>query len=218
MLMLFAAVRRWRRCSSGSVNAAFTSAWQSSNAPSTSNARTLPPQHVSWCCWRGDTCPFGNSTPTRISAPAVERRRDRPAGVARRRDENRERPRVGTRERQRTLHQRREETRADVLERRRRPVKELEHRELAVRVDQRAQRQREVERVAANRTELALEARAGEERREQLAPRSRRACRRLKSPGANRGSSSGTNRPPSVARPRITASIRPTSSPPRVLR
>src|SRR4051812_4844887 len=40
----------------------------------------------------------------------------------------------------------------------------------------------------------------------------------LKAPALKRGSSSGTYRPPSPASPRITASMRPTDSPPRVLR
>ena len=48
-----------------SPNACFTSLWQSSNVPSTRNARTLSPNAPRWCAWRGDTRPSGYSTTTR---------------------------------------------------------------------------------------------------------------------------------------------------------
>ncbi len=208
--MLLAAVRRWRRCRPASVKAAFTSAWQASNGPSTSKARTLSPQHVSWCCWRGDTCPFGNSTPTRMPLAAMKRRSDGSAGVARRRDENRQRPGI-RRAAQRALHERGEETRPDVLERGRRAVEELEHGELAVR-SERLQRQRESRthrckwrRARSRAPSLRRTARAPR-------PRSRPANRRARRGDRMRGSSSGTNKPPSAARPRITASTRPVPS------
>ena len=100
------------------------------------------------------------------AAPPVKRRRDGTARVARRRDEDRQRPGV-RRAAQCALHQRREEAGPDVLESGRGPVEQLEHRKLAVRGEL-LQRQREIERVAADGAELLLEAGAFEERREHL--------------------------------------------------
>ncbi len=59
MLMLLAEVRPRRTTSSASSKAPFTSRWQSSKAPSTASASTLPPQVANWRSCRGDTRPAG---------------------------------------------------------------------------------------------------------------------------------------------------------------
>ena len=62
--MLLAEVRPRPDTSSGSSKAAFTSRWQSSKAPSTARASTLPPQVANWRSCRGETRPLGYITTT----------------------------------------------------------------------------------------------------------------------------------------------------------
>jgi len=62
--MLLADVNRRAARSAGSAMAAFTSRWQSSNAPRTAKARTFPPHAVNCFSCRGDTIPAGYSTAT----------------------------------------------------------------------------------------------------------------------------------------------------------
>src|SRR5690606_14725209 len=63
--MLLAELNGTCACSSASLSARLTSAWQSSNEPATRSALTLSPKQPNWCAWRGDTRPSGYSTTTR---------------------------------------------------------------------------------------------------------------------------------------------------------
>ncbi len=208
--MLFAAVSRWSRCRPGSVNAALTSAWQSSNgAVDLERADVVAPARELVLLARRDLA-FREQHADADAAAPVKGRRDGAAGVARRGDEDRQRARIAGAS-QRALHERRQEARADVLERGGRPVKQLEHR--------RARRRRRAAASAAagNRTHRGKWRRA---RARGRSPAKNGASTSAEisasdSPrtaaGSNRGNSSGTNKPPSAARPRITASTRPAS-------
>src|SRR5690606_23203770 len=63
--MLLAELSGTCACSSASLSARLTRAWQSSNEPATRSAETLSPKQPSWCAWRGETRPSGYSTTTR---------------------------------------------------------------------------------------------------------------------------------------------------------
>ena len=63
--MLLAELRGACACSSASLSARFTRAWQSSNEPATRSAVMLSPKQPNWCACRGETRPSGYSTITR---------------------------------------------------------------------------------------------------------------------------------------------------------
>ena len=114
-----------RRRARGSRNASLTMRWQSSNVPRTANVRTLSPQHASCCACRGETSPSRIQQHDVDPRPPMERRGDGAAGVAGRRDEDRD---LAARASACTPFERgRQEARAEILERAGRPVKQLEH-------------------------------------------------------------------------------------------
>ena len=185
---------------------ALTSRWQSSNVPLTRNVRTLRPQQVSCCAWRGDTRPAGYRITTSTHGRPIERRSHRAAGIARRRHQDRDAPRVVARQ---TFQRRREEACAEVLERGRRAVKQLEHAQRSGRVRHVDERRRERERIVEHGAQLRVQRIAREEWREQHAP-DRRAASRGDGPRVER------NRRQSLRH--VESAIRRQPMPDRVLR
>ena len=209
--MLFAAVSRWRRCSPGSVNAAFTSAWQSSNgAVDLERANVVAPARELVLLARRHL-PLREQHADANAAPPMKRRGDGAARVARGRDEDRQRPRIASSARSARSISAARKRAPTSLNAAVGPWNSSSTDELAV------ARRSAASAATGNRTHRGKSRRARARgrslRRTARAPRprSRPATRRGRRSGSKRGSSSGTNNPPSAARPRITASTRPVS-------